>query len=87
MATLEITKAKTTKNGLLRLTYAIEWKSSRLVVDGFRYNPGDDELLVPSFAGRKGGQVPTVQVKGELGVKMAEFGRNAYSENGEAPQE
>ncbi len=87
MATLQIIKAKTTKNGLLRLTCAIEWENSRLVVDGFRYNPRDDELLVPRFAGRKGGQVPTIQVKGELGVKMAELGRNAYSENGEAPQE
>ena len=82
MAKLEITKTKTTKNGLLRLTYAIEWENSRLVVDGFRYNPGDDELLVPSFAGRNRGQVPTVQVKGELGVKMVQLARNAYSENG-----
>ena len=56
-------------------------------MDGFRYNPGDDELLDSSFAGRKGGQVPTVQVKGELGVKMAELARNAYSENREVPQE
>ncbi len=87
MATLQIIKAKTTKNGLLRLTFAIEWENSRLVVDGFRYNPEDDELLVPSFVGRKGGQVPTVQVKGELGVKMLELARNAYSENGKAPQE
>ncbi len=77
MATLQIIKAKTTKSGLLRLTHAIEWENSRLVVEGFRYNPGDDELLVPRFAGRKGGQVPTVQVKGELGVKMVQLARNA----------
>ena len=51
-------------------------------MDGFRYNPGDDELLVPSFAGRNRGQVPTVQVKGELRVKMVQLARNAYSENG-----
>jgi len=82
MATLQIIKTKTTKNGLLRLTFAIEWENSRLVVDGFRYNPEDDALLVPSFAGRKGGQVPTVQVKGELGVKMVQLARKAYSENG-----
>ncbi len=56
-------------------------------MDGFRYNPGDDELLVSSFVGRKGGQVPTVQIKGELGVKMVQLARNAYSENEEAPQE
>ncbi len=87
MATLQIIKTKTTKNGLLRLTYAIEWENNRLVVDGFRYNPGDDELLDSSFAGRKGGQVPTVQVKGELGMKMVQLARNAYSENGKAPQE
>ena len=35
-----------------------------------------------SFAGRNRGQVPTVQVKGELGVKMVQLARNAYSENG-----
>ncbi len=87
MATLEITKAKTTKDGLLRLTYAIEWESSRLVVDGFRYNPEEDELLVPSFAGRNRGQLPTVQVKAELSGKMVELARNAYSENEKAPQE
>ena len=86
MATLQIIKTKTTKNGLLRLTYANEWENSRLVVDGFRYNPGDDEVLVSSFAGRKGGQVPKVQVKGKLGVKMVELARNAYSENRKAPQ-
>ena len=87
MATLQIIKTKTTKNGLLRLTYANEWENSRLVVDGFRYNPGDDELLVPSFTGRNRGRVPTVQVKGELSVKMVQLARNAYSENGKAPQE
>ena len=31
MATLQIIETKTTKNGLLRLTYAIEWENSRLI--------------------------------------------------------
>ncbi len=87
MATLQIIKAKTTKNGLLRRTYAVEWENSRLMLDGFRYNPGDDELLVPSFAGRNRGRVPTVQVKGEVSVKMVQLAWNAYSENGKDPQE
>ena len=80
MATLEIIKTKTTKNGLLRLTFAIEWENSRLVVGGFRYNPETNKLLSPTFTGRNGGKVPLVKVEGELGEAMNGMVRNYYSE-------
>ena len=47
-----------------------------------RFKPESKELLPPSFLGRKGGRVPTVEAKGELATKMAELARNIYFENG-----
>ncbi len=51
-----------------------------------RFKPESKELLPPSFLGRKGGRVPTVEAKGELAAKMAEMARNIYFENGKPPQ-
>ena len=54
----------------------------RLVDRIIRIKPESKELLPPSFLGRKGGRVPTVEAKGELAAKMAEMARNIYFENG-----
>ena len=47
-----------------------------------RFKPESNELFPPSFMGRKGGHLPTVEAKGELATKIAELARNIYFENG-----
>ncbi len=80
MAHLEITRAQPTKDGLLRLEFAIHWGNSRLTMGGFRYNPETNKLLSPTFTGRNGGKVPLVKVEGELSEAMNGMVRNYYSE-------
>ncbi len=63
-------------------TIDLDALEQRLVDRIIRFKPESKELLPPSFLGRKGGRVPTVEAKGELAAKMAEMARNIYFENG-----
>ena len=82
MAHITITHAKPTKAGLLRLTFFIELGQSQLVLSGYRYNPETGDLFPPSFMGRNGGRVATVEVEGELAEVMQRMVREIYPANG-----
>ena len=82
MPHIQITHAKHTKAGLIRLTFLIQLGESQLVLSGYRYNPETGELFPPSFMGRNGGRVATVEVEGELAAVMLRMVKDAYSDNG-----
>jgi hypothetical protein len=84
MATIEISNATPTKGGLLRLTFTLDMGNSRLIMSGFRYDPEGDELHPPTFIGRRGGHLATVEAHGELYTKMLEMARDAYREQSDA---
>ncbi len=47
-----------------------------------RFKPESKELFPPSFMGRRGGRVATVEVRGELAAVMLQMVKETYSENG-----
>ena len=82
MPHIQITHAKHTKAGLIRLTFLIQLGESQLVLSGYRYKPETGELFPPSFMGRNGGRVATVEARGELAEVMQQMVKDAYSDNG-----
>ena len=82
MPHIQITHSKYTKAGLLRLTFLIQLGESQLVLSGYRYKPETCELLPPSFMGRNGGRVATVEARGELAEVMLRMVRETYPDNG-----
>ena len=83
MATIEITNATLTRGGLLRLTFALVMDNSTLIMSGFRYDPEADVLRPPTFVGRRGGHLATVEARGQLDAKMLEMARDAYRQHTE----
>lgn len=80
IASLEITKAKPTRNGQLRLTFLLELGNSKLTLSGYRYDPERARLLPPSFMGRRGARLPIVEAHGELARAMLEAAQDTYRE-------
>ncbi len=81
MPHIKITHAKHTKAGLIRLTFLIQLGESQLFLSGYRYKPETGELFPPSFMGRNGGRIPTVEARGELAEVIQRMVKDAYSEN------
>ena len=82
MPHIKITHAKHTKAGLIRLTFLIQLGESQLVLSGYRYKPETGELFPPSFMGRNGGRVATVEARGDLARVMLRMVRETYPDNG-----
>ena len=82
MSHIQIIRAKPTKAGLLRLTFLIELGESQLVLSGYRYKPETGELFPPSFMGRNGGRVATVEARGDLARVMQQMVQETYPDNG-----
>ena len=77
---IEITNVALLEDERLRLTFTLSTADGEIVVSGFRYSPETDELLPPSFVGRRGGRLRTVEVHGELADRMHEEARELYAE-------
>ena len=82
MPHIQITHAKHTKAGLIRLTFLIQLGESQLVLSGYRYKPETGDLFPPSFMGRNGGRVATVEARGDLARVMLRMVRETYPDNG-----
>ena len=62
--TFEIGAHKVLPSGFLRFELIIPLDKGHISIDGFRYDPDKDEILMPSFRGSKGGYLPIVRLGG-----------------------